>query len=87
MRDPLTGPPAQRRAEAARGSPGRALQPLQEVGRQIGAKPVQSVLLAAAAGAVVALLGRGVDAQKVSTQGRSSTSQVQALRSCRMTCR
>lgn len=48
----------QRRAEAARAARASMLLPLQEVGRQIGAKPVQSVLLAAAAGAVIALLGR-----------------------------
>lgn len=48
----------QRRAEAARAARASMLQPLEEVGRQIGAKPVQSVLLAAAAGAVVAMLGR-----------------------------
>lgn len=47
-----------RRAQAMEAARDRALLPLQELGRQIGAKPVQSLALAAAAGALAAWLGR-----------------------------
>ena len=47
-----------RRVQAARDTRAELLAPLEELGRQIEARPLQSVLLAAAIGAVVAWLGR-----------------------------
>ena len=47
-----------RRAEAAQRERERMLEPLKEVGRLIEAKPLASVLVAAAAGTLIALLGR-----------------------------
>ena len=47
-----------RRAEAAQRAREQMLEPLEEVGRLIQAKPLASVLVAAAVGTVVALLGR-----------------------------
>ena len=47
-----------RRAQAARDAREGLLAPLQEAGKLIAAKPLPSVLLAVAAGAVVALLSR-----------------------------
>ena len=47
-----------RRAQAAQQARERMAEPLEEVGRLIRAKPVGSVLVAAAAGTLVALLGR-----------------------------
>lgn len=47
-----------RRTEAAQRAREQMLEPLEEVGRLIQAKPLASVLVAAAAGTVVALLGR-----------------------------
>ena len=49
---------ARRAAGGARRAGEALLAPLQEAGRLIGAKPLPSVLLAVAAGAVVALLRR-----------------------------
>ena len=49
---------AQRRAEAMQAARERALLPVQELGRQIGRQPLQSVLIAAAAGVVLSWLGR-----------------------------
>jgi hypothetical protein len=46
------------RAQSARNGRAELLAPLQEVGRLIEAKPLSSVLVAAAAGAVVAVLTR-----------------------------
>jgi hypothetical protein len=47
-----------RRAQAAQRAREELLQPLDEVGRLIGTKPLPSVLVAMAAGILVALLGR-----------------------------
>jgi len=47
-----------RRAQAAQRAREELLQPLEEAGRLIGAKPLPSVLVAMAAGTLVALLGR-----------------------------
>jgi small-conductance mechanosensitive channel len=47
-----------RRAQAAQRAREDLMQPLEEAGRLIGAKPLPSVLLAMAAGTLVALWGR-----------------------------
>jgi hypothetical protein len=47
-----------RRARAWEAAPGDALAPVEELRRTIESKPVQSILVAAAAGALVALLRR-----------------------------